>query len=97
MSLEYLSESGRKYVLSYSALRVDYERFCRMTEAEFLAALPEILHFACIVSYLKELGIGVLSDEGIIHQLVHLLTIPNEPLISIVEIRAQFAEQLRLA
>jgi len=95
--MEYLGQHGRKYILSYQSLREDYERFCAMTDDEFRQAVGDALHFACVVGHLKEIGQSALADDGVIHQLVHLLVIPHEPLIDIREIRQQFAEILKLA
>lgn len=71
--VEYIVE-GSKYSLSYQDLVSDYWRFRGMTDAEFISSANEIVHFACVVGYLKELPAScVLSDKGIIHQLIHLL------------------------
>ena len=37
---------------------------------------------------------SVLSDEGLIHQLIHLMHIPDEPLINVIAIRSQFEAEL---
>lgn len=95
--MEYLVE-GKKYNLSYSELKDNYNVICLMGDSEFMNSLPEILHLACVICYLKEIPTYVcLSDEGIIHQLVHLLHIPDDPIIDLVEIRKLFENQLKLA
>lgn len=64
----------RHYVLSYSSLREDYLRYTMMSNEEFSAELLNILHFACIVCWLKEKQAQwLLSDVGLIHEIVHLL------------------------
>lgn len=68
-----------------------------MSDAEFMSSLPDVLHFACIAAFIKEMGREVLSDEGVIHQLVHLMSITDEPLIDLRAVRRQFAEQLQIA
>lgn len=64
---------------------------------EFMDRLPEAIHLACIISWFKELPTQqVLSDYGIIHQLAHLMHIPDEPQISKEEIFEQFKKDLKL-
>lgn len=68
-----------------------------MLDNEFLDNLPQALHIACVICYLKEINTeNCLSDEGIIHQLIHLLDIPDDPIIDIKKIRQLFKEQLKL-
>lgn len=63
-----------KYSLSYQSLRDDYVRYSLMSDEEFLGNIVNVLHFACVTCWLKEMNSQhVLSDEGIIHELVHLL------------------------
>lgn len=86
------------YELSYRNLRNEHTKIINYTDEEFMANLVEITHLACIISYLKELPIEcTLGDTGIIHQLIHLMHIPNEPLINLQEIREQFNTLLKLA
>lgn len=86
----------KQYHLSYQELKSLYLQFCECSDEEFLDRLPEVLHLACIVGYLKEFNKTSLADNGIIHQLVHCLHIPNEPLINLKEIREQFKEAIKL-
>lgn len=63
-----------KYGFSYQELRDDYRRFTMMSDDEWLNNLLDILHFAVYVSYVKEAQTHyVLADNGIVHELVHLL------------------------
>jgi len=65
---------GAQYTLSYSSLREDWLKFTMMSDDDFMENLVPILHFACIVCYLKEVpGYIALSDQGVVHELVHLL------------------------
>lgn len=86
--------NDKEYSVDYKKLEIDYFRICAMSNNEFMENLDEILHFTCIVSFLKGYGNEMLSDEGLIHQLVHLLHIPEEPLIDLVEIRNDFRKLL---
>lgn len=65
---------GSRYALSYSSLREDYLNYRLMTDEDFMANLVKILHFAVFVCFVKEApSYVVLSDKGVIHELVHLL------------------------
>ena len=96
--MEYILQPGNnRYSLSYQRLKEDYWKYRLMSNSEFLKSLPEILHFACIVGWMKELGPdSTLSDEGIIHQLVHLLTGTTGPSVNMEDIREQFEELLNI-
>lgn len=100
--MEYLAENGRKYVLRYQELREDYHRFRSMTDEEFVDNALDILHFCCIVGYLKELPTSaVLCDDGVIHELVHLVVLDkvgrDDALFALIEIRAKFNSIMELA
>jgi hypothetical protein len=87
-----------KYVLHYQELKEDYLRFCQMPDKEWKkqSVLWDVLHFCCVVGYLKEMNDEMLvSDLGIIHEIVHLAKgISGRPL---QEIRDQFKEVMKLA
>ena len=60
--------SGATYSLSYRELRERVQEFVDMTDEKFLESLPEAAHLACIVSWVKELGIDeTVGDEGVVH------------------------------
>lgn len=87
-----------RYSLSYSELRELYLQYCGLTDTTFMSKLPEIAHFACVVSYLKEIPLEhVVGDKGIVHELVHLMHIPDGNTRTLKEIRKQFKFQLKLA
>lgn len=88
---------GLQYMLSYQDLKAKHEELCALTDASFLERLPEALHLACMICYLKETPSYIcLSDTGIIHELVHLLHIKDEPLVDLETIRKSFQETLLL-
>lgn len=92
--------AGREYSASYQGLREEHTRFVGMTDKRFLKELPAALHFAVFVCWFKELPASqVLSDEGIVHQLAHLIHLKGEPLVMarLGEIRELFNKQLQLA
>jgi hypothetical protein len=90
--------SGKtQYNFVYSDLRELFNKYSAFTDEEFMVNLIEILHFSCFVCYLKGYETETtLSDEGIIHQLVHLLHIPDEPVIDLQEIREQFNNLIKI-
>lgn len=88
---------GKEFYYSYQDLKSVYKQYCLLSDREFLKQLKDIIHFACFVSYIKELSSKEsLSDTGIVHQLVHLLCL-DEPVIELKEIREQFEIILKLA
>ena len=71
--MEYIVD-GRKFDWSYSELRGLYHTYIKMTDKEFLANIPAILHFTVFACFVKEIpGYVCLSDTGIVHELVHIL------------------------
>lgn len=62
-----------KYSLNYQDPREDYLKYKSLPDKEFLEHLKDILHFACIVCWFKERGQYALRDDGVIHQLAHLI------------------------
>jgi len=96
MSIKYLSE-GSQFSLSYRELREHYLKFCEMSDSDFLKNLPDAIHLACIICFLKEVPTYVcLTDKGIIHELVHLLK-ENGTKTSLQEIRELFKLTLCLS
>lgn len=89
---------GTFYELSYKDLREEYIGHVQMSNEEFLKNLPSALHIASVICWFKEIPTYVcLSDKGIIHELIHLLDCPEEPLVVLEDIRKLFEEQLKLA
>ena len=96
MAIEYLSD-GHKFSLSYQELKEQYIKFCCMSDEDFIKNIPDALHLACIISFLKEAPTYVcLSDKGIIHELIHLLK-PDGTTTTLNDIRVLFKETLKLA
>lgn len=95
--LEYVV-GDKRFSLSYQQLREDYLEMCAMTDPEFWSALPRAIHLASIICFVKETPTYVcLRDDGIIHQLAHLLHIPEATEPEFAEIRQLFKDQLALA
>lgn len=94
--MEYLVE-GLRYSLSYKDLRKRYNEMIELSDEDFLESLPEALHLACVICYLKETPIEhTLSDMGVIHELVHLLHIKEDTLADLPRIRLVFKNVLKL-
>lgn len=80
-----------------------YEKFIDISDEEFVEQLPEIIHFACIVSYVKDFGNdATVGDMGIVHRLVHLLHFgveypDNDNGDTLEDVRRQFKTVLKLA
>lgn len=95
--MEYLLQ-GKTYTLHYRELKNHYERFCEMSDEEFLSNLPEAAHLACIICFLKETSAeDSIGDRGIIHQLIHFIAIPGESGIDLKSLRDLFKTTLNLA
>jgi|GEM_PF-1847187 len=97
MSIEYVIGTSR-YDLSYQELKEQYEKFVQMSDEEFLANLPAAAHLACVICWLKEEpGSVVLGDQGIIHELIHLIHMPETCGPDIERIRQCFKTWCALA
>ena len=89
--------------VSYSGLRSDFNRYTAMTDDEFMASAHTALHFAIFCSWFKEsTSQQVLADDGVIHELYHLLAEREGWAVEGVrkrlgEIRRVFERDLRLA
>jgi hypothetical protein len=98
--IAYKTTGSKTYVLSYRSLREDYIRFKNMTDEEFIDNALDILHFCCIVGYMKEIPSDtLLIDDGIIHELVHLLveTTKSDAIYDLPKIRQIFNKVMELA
>lgn len=95
---EYLV-GNQRYVIDYPDLKRLYKLYSNYSNAEFLADLPNIIHFACFVAWFKQMAAyNVLGDDGIIHELVHLLVhIYDDDETYLHEIRAKFNKQMIIA
>jgi hypothetical protein len=95
--MEYVLDN-RRYILSYQELKEEYDKFSGMSDEEFTQNLPAAAHLACVICFLKEVPTYIcLSDIGIVHELIHLIHIPEGNTTSLKEIRKQFELWLKLA
>lgn len=91
---------GVKYSFDYQELVRTFRHFDTLSDAEFLADLKNVLHFAVFVAWLKGLPANdVLSDRGVIHELLHLWVIddPEERSRPLSEVRQLFRTELVLS
>ena len=94
--MEYVLDD-KKFSFSYKQLKEQYLKFKEMSEEEFFSDIPCLLHFACFVGWIKELGNDFLFfDVGIIHELVHLLEKDVETVLTKEELRDKFLTLLEL-
>lgn len=95
--MDYIVE-GITFGISYKEIKELHEKHCSMSDEEFIKNLPSAIHLACIICFFKEIPTSVcLSDTGIVHELAHLIHIPDEPVASLKEIRELFKNQLKLS
>ena len=90
-----LGENNKhKFGLDYQALKATYNELVAIGDNEFRDRLPEALHLACVISFMKGLSINdTLSDIGVIHELAHIIHYPETDL---VPVRDAFKKHLRL-
>jgi hypothetical protein len=95
MSMHYIT-NGKRYSISYKELKYHYNSLVSMDDQTFMENIPTALHIACIISFFKELSNDcTLGDEGIVHQLVHILTGDLGP-TRLSDVREQFQILLKL-
>ena len=64
----------REFVYDHRSLKYAFSTYQRYTNEDFLENIVDILHFAVYMCWLKEIPSDeCLADDGIIHELVHLL------------------------
>lgn len=74
--MDQYQNGGHTYSFSYKDLKSQFEDYEKLSDSEFMADLPNITHFAVFVCWFKQLKTAdVLSDTGLIHELVHLMTL----------------------
>ena len=88
---------NREFVYDHKSLQYAFSTYRGCTNEEFLENIVDILHFAVYMCWLKEIPSDeCLADDGIIHELVHLLqenTIKNS---NLENIRKKFNKTLTI-
>lgn len=89
----------RDFDFSYRKAREAHLKFVDMTDEKFLEKLPQALHLAVFICWVKEAHAqACLRDDGLIHELVHLLV--GDPPVhqdGLHGVRRLFDEYLELA
>lgn len=88
-----LTRNGERTVFSidYDELTREYHLYKNETDEFWLNNLVKILHFSVVACYHTNVDMNnSISDIGIIHELVHMLHIPDEPLINLAATRIAF-------
>tara|TARA_R100000951_G_C2649288_1_gene183810 strand:- start:2891 stop:3175 length:285 start_codon:yes stop_codon:yes gene_type:complete len=82
-------------MLDTDSLKKQYKSFTIMDDEEFIKNTKDALHFACYVCWVKNLPTNrILSDEGLIHQLIHLLDKSTASYVDIKKLRQIFNNSL---
>ena len=83
------------YVFDKKRLKRLYTRYINYSDQEFEDDVIDILHFTCYVSWLKEIDHNqLLADDGLIHELVHLLKQSTRNYVNIEKLREKFDKLL---
>lgn len=87
-----------KYQFDYDMINFQYNTFKKMNNDEFIDKILDAIHFACYVSYIKKLDTEqTLSDQGIIHELIHLTKENTRKYQDISKTRKKFNKLLKIS
>ncbi len=88
---------GKTFDFKYQELKDKYQEFIEYDDIKFSEHIVDATHLAIMICFIKQLKTEiVLSDVGIIHELVHLM-IDETTITPLEEIRELFKEQLKLS
>jgi hypothetical protein len=91
------SVGDRKFIYDHASLRYAFDLYEKFTNEEFLENAVDILHFAVYVCWLKEIPSDeCLADDGIIHELVHLIQENTIKHSNLENIRKKFNKTLTI-
>lgn len=97
-SIRYKGEySKNEYGLSFEELEEEFVALVEMNDNNFFKNISRAIHFAVFICYIKQIPSYLcLADEGIIHELVHLLQHGKRGGIKkFSSIRKQFKRELK--
>lgn len=81
------------YTYNPMLLQMHYDSFVQMDDEEFLDNILNALHFACFMSFVMKIDhVEILSDKGVIHELVHLSKKSTKQYTDIEIVRKKFKE-----
>lgn len=85
------------YQFDYDMIVFQYNSFKQMSNDEFVKNIIDAIHFACYVSYIKRLDTEkTLSDQGIIHELIHLTKEATRKYQDVSKTRKKFNRLLKI-
>lgn len=85
----------RTFLFDEVHLRNSYKKYKNYSDVEFLNNIVDILHFTVYVCWLKEVPSDkCLADDGIVHEIVHLLQENTIKHSNLQEIRKNFNKNL---
>jgi len=88
---------NREFVYDHKSLQYAFSTYRGCTNEEFLENIVDILHFAVYMCWLKEISSDeCLADDGIIHELVHLLQENTIKHSNLENIRKKFNKTLTI-
>ena len=88
---------NNQYSLSYTELKSWYLKIRDYSDIDFLRNIAEVLHVSCIICWVKEVSPDLtIGDKGLIHELVHLLHIPEEDKPDLKQVRELFDNYCKL-
>lgn len=87
---------NRTYTYNPSELVAEYNSICSMSVEQFRLNISKVLHYSVFACYIFNIpSKDVCSDQGLLHQLIHLVDIPDEPLVQASEIQQLFATTIK--
>lgn len=85
----------RTFVYDKKSLSQSFDTYSSYTDIEFLENIIDILHYAVYACWVKEISSDdCLADDGIVHELVHLLQKNTIGHSNLKQIRKKFNETL---
>ena len=86
---------NKRFLYDKKSLKFSFNTYKEYSNEEFLENIVDILHFAVFACWLKEIpGDDCLSDDGIVHELVHLLKENTIKHVDLEKIRTKFNKTL---
>jgi hypothetical protein len=91
LSHDKYSVDDKTYVYDYMYVDEMRRTIINYSDQEFLDNIPKILHFTCFMSFILDIdSVDTLSDVGVIHELVHLLSEGTKGYVSLDSVRDKF-------
>lgn len=88
------------FVFNYKECKDKYLEYIYLNDNEFKKVIKDVLHLSVMICWIKGLSSSILlNDLGLIHLLVHQISIPDESLTKgeFILMREQFKELCKLS